>query len=162
MTMIFSSPVIRHFSDIMKLTRPLIIAGLSVLGIAVSIYLLTVHLGWWTAVCLGVGDCEMVNTSRFSEFLGLPVALWGIAAYIALFALSVAVMQNFNALWARRGLFAMAAIGVAFSLYLTYIELFVLYEVCPWCVLSAIIVTTIAVLSALELRDAELYEPETN
>ncbi|MBI4674506.1 MAG: vitamin K epoxide reductase family protein [Chloroflexi bacterium] len=146
----------------MKFSRPLVIALLALLGLAVSIYLLTVHLGLWSAVCLGVGDCEAVNTSRFSEFLGLPVALWGIGAYLTLFALSVAIMRNIFAEWARRGLFAVAAIGVAFSAYLTYIELYVLYEVCPWCVLSAIIVTLIAVLSALELRDAALYEPETS
>lgn len=145
----------------MKLTRPLIIAILSVAGIAVSAYLLTVHWGWWSAVCLGVGDCEAVNTSRFSEFLGLPVALWGIGAYVAMLLLSIAVMRNMFAPWALRGLFAVAALGIAFSIYLTYIELFVLYEVCPWCVLSAIIVTAIAVLAALELRDAEMYEPET-
>jgi uncharacterized membrane protein len=146
----------------MKLTRPLVIVILSVIGIAVSIYLLTVHLGFWNAVCLGVGNCELVNTSRFSEFLGLPVALWGIGAYIGLLALSIAVMRKMFVPWAQRGLFAVAAMGVAFSLYLTYIEVFVLHEICPWCVLSAIIVTTIAVLSAIELRDAELYEPETN
>ncbi len=146
----------------MKFSRPLSIAILSLLGLAVSTYLLTVHLGMWSAVCLGVGDCEAVNTSRFSEFLGLPVALWGMGAYITLFGLSVAVMLKLFADWARRGLFAVAAIGVAFSIYLTYIELYVLYEVCPWCVLSAIIVTVIAVLSALELREAEQYEPETN
>lgn len=146
----------------MKFSRPLVIAILSLLGLAVSIYLLTVHLGMWSAVCLGVGDCEAVNTSRFSEFLGLPVALWGMGAYIVMFGLSVAVMRNLYADWARRGLFAVAAIGVAFSIYLTYIELYVLYEVCPWCVLSALIVTAIAVLSGLELRAAEMYEPETS
>ncbi len=144
----------------MKITRPLVIAILAVAGIAVSIYLLTVHWGWWSAVCIGVGDCEAVNTSRFSEFLGLPVALWGIGAYVTMLVLSILVMLGKFTPWPQRGLFAAAAIGVAFSIYLTYIELYVLYEICPWCVLSAIIVTTIAVLSALELRVAEMYEPE--
>lgn len=139
----------------MKLSRPLLTAILSVAGIAVSIYLLTVHWGWWSAVCLGVGDCELVNTSRYSEFLGLPVALWGIGAYVALLALSLAVLWQKFSPWAQRGLFLVSAVGVAFSLYLTYIEVFVLHEICPWCVLSAIIVTTIAVLSALEMRAAE-------
>jgi uncharacterized membrane protein len=62
--------------------------------------------------------------------------------------------------WARRLVFFGAALGVAFSIYLTYIELFVLYEVCPWCVLSAILILGIAVLSALELRHASLREQE--
>jgi uncharacterized membrane protein len=137
-----------------------IIALLSVLGIAVSCYLLTVHWGWWTAVCLGVGDCEAVNTSRFSEFLGVPVALWGIGAYAMLLALSVGVWRGIALHVTRPALFVVAAGGVAFSAYLTYIELFVLYEVCPWCVLSAILVTTIAVLSALELRAGDEQEVE--
>jgi uncharacterized membrane protein len=144
----------------MKISRPLVTSILSVAGIAVSIYLLTVHWGWWTAVCLGVGNCELVNMSVYSEFLGLPVALWGIGAYIALLALSLAVLWKKFSPWAQRGLFLVSAAGVAFSLYLTYIEVFVLHEICPWCVLSAIIVTSIAVLSALELRAAEA-ETET-
>jgi uncharacterized membrane protein len=135
-----------------------IIAVLSIVGIAVSCYLLTVHWGWWSAVCLGVGDCEAVNTSRFSEFLGLPVALWGIGAYLTMLALSVGVWRGIAPHVTRPALFVVAAIGVAFSAYLTYIELFVLYEVCPWCVLSAILVTAIAILAGWELRAAEVEQ----
>jgi uncharacterized membrane protein len=62
--------------------------------------------------------------------------------------------------WARRLLFFVAALGVAFSLYLTYIEVYVLYEICPWCVLSALIVSGIAVLSVLELREASRLQAE--
>ena len=142
------------------LSRTFIISILSFAGIAVSAYLLTVHWGWWSAVCLGVGDCEAVNTSRYSEFLGIPVALFGMGAYAAILGLSIAAQRNIQPVWARRGIFGMAAIGVAFSAYLTYIELYVLYEICPWCVLSAIIVTAIAVLSALEMREAENNETE--
>src|SRR5581483_9453305 len=101
-----SSAVCFPLSVIMKLSRPLITALLSVAGIAISIYLLTVHWGWWSAVCLGVGDCELVNTSRFSEFLGLPVALWGIGAYVAIFVFSLAAMRGIEPEWARRGVFA--------------------------------------------------------
>lgn len=144
----------------MKISRLLLILALAVAGFAVSVYLLTVHLGWWNAVCLGVGDCELVNTSRFSEFLGLPVALWGMAAYVGLGVLSVAIWHRILLEWTPRLLFLGAAVGVVFSAYLTYIELFVLHEICPWCVLSAIIVSAIAVLAALELRAAN--ETETN
>lgn len=139
-------------------TRIGIIAILAVIGLAVSTYLLTVHWGWWNAVCLGVGNCELVNTSRFSEILGIPVALLGMGAYVALIALCIAVMRGIAPEWSRRGIFFVAAMGVAFSLYLTYIELYVLYEICPWCVSSAILVTLIAILSGLELRESEQYE----
>ncbi len=160
-----------------QVSRALIIGALTVCGIAVSAYLLTGHWGWWSAVCLGVGDCQAVNTSRFSEFLGLPVALLGMGAYAAMFALAAAIVLTAReqapfrsawwdenkesiAAWARRLLFFTAVMGVAFSIYLTYIELYVLYEICPWCVLSAIIVFTIALLSVVELRNAERSEAE--
>lgn len=142
----------------MNLSRPLVIALLAVVGAAVSAYLLTVHWGWWSAVCLGVGDCQAVNTSRFSEFLGLPVALLGILTYAGIFALSLCLMRGIAVEWAARALFLIAAAGVAFSIYLTYIELFVLYEVCPWCVLSALLILGIAVLSAIELNQPQNAE----
>lgn len=138
-----------------------ILLALALTGVAVSAYLLTVHWGWWSAVCLGVGDCELVNTSRYSEFLGIPVALFGMGAYAAILVLALAASRDIQPDWTRRLMFALAAVGVAFSAYLTYIELFVLHEICPWCVLSAIIIFMIAFLSAMELRDAENYEPQT-
>ena len=99
------------WNDVMNRIRPILIAALSLAGLAVSSYLLTVHWGWWTAVCLGVGNCELVNTSRFSEFRGIPVALFGMGAYVAMFAASVALWRDLYPEWARRGLFAVAAIG---------------------------------------------------
>jgi len=141
----------------MKLSRAVAIFFLALTGLAVSAYLLTVHWGWWNAVCLGVGNCELVNTSRYSEFLGFPVALLGMGVYGGMLVLSAALMRGFAVTWTPRLLFAGAAMGVAFSVYLTYIELFVLYEICPWCVLSALIVISIAVLSALELFQAPTY-----
>lgn len=138
-----------------KVSRPLAILALALGGVAVSAYLLTVHWGWWSAICLGVGDCQLVNTSRFSEFLGLPVALWGIGSYAGIVALAVGLQKKVAPLWLTRLLFVTAAMGVAFSAYLTYIEVFVLHEICPWCVLSALLIIAIAVLSALELRAVE-------
>jgi len=143
-------------------SRPLAIAILSLAGIAVSLYLLTVHWMWWSAVCLGVGDCELVNTSKYSELFGIPVALLGALTYAALLGLSLAIMRDIYPEYARRAQFALAAFGVAFSAYLTYIELFVLYEICPWCVLSAILITAIALLSGWELKDEGLEPVEAS
>jgi uncharacterized membrane protein len=134
--------------------------ALAIVGLAVSLYLLTVHWGWWVAVCLGVGNCEVVNTSTYSELLGIPVALLGALTYISLIALSTLIWKDLFAEYARLGRFFIATIGVAFSAYLTYVELFILHEICPWCVLSAILITLIAILSGLELRTSNL-EVET-
>ncbi len=127
-----------------------IMTGLALIALAIALYLLTVHWGWWTAVCLGVGNCEVVNTSRWSELFGIPVALLGSLTYIALAALSAAVARDYYADYARLGRFFIAVVGVAFSAYLTYIELYVLHEICPWCVMQAIIVTIIFILSIVE------------
>ncbi len=132
--------------------RLLAITILAAIGVLVSAYLLTVHWGWWQAVCLGVGDCESVNTSRWSELFGIPVALLGGLSYLAIIASCILVARELFAEYARMALFFIAAIGVAFSAYLTYIELFVLHAVCPWCVLSAILITAIAILTAMELQ----------
>lgn len=142
-------------------TRVMITAALAVIGLGVSLYLLTVHWSWWQAVCLGVGDCEAVNTSMYSKLLGIPVALLGALTYLAIIASSLSIWREFYAEHARIVQFMLAAIGVAFSAYLTYIELFVLGAVCPWCVLSAILITLIAILSAWELRASSAAETET-
>jgi uncharacterized membrane protein len=133
--------------------RLIAIAALAASGVAISFYLLTIHWGWWQAVCFLEGSkCEAVNLSRYSELLGIPVALLGALAYLAIIAASVMIARKMYVDQARIGLFFIAAIGVAFSAYLTSIEAFVLHQYCEWCVLSAILVTAIAILSALELR----------
>ncbi len=135
-----------------------IMTGLAALGLAISLYLLTVHWGWWNAVCLGVGNCEVVNTSMYSELLGIPVALLGALTYLSLIAIGLAVWRDLYAEYARLLRFFICAVGVAFSAYLTYIELFVLHEICPWCVMSAIIITLITILSILDYRQSAELE----
>ncbi len=130
--------------------------GLAAIALCIALYLLTVHWGWWQAVCLGVGNCEVVNTSKWSELFGIPVALLGSLTYLALIALGIAVDRDIYTDYARMGRFFIAAVGVAFSAYLTYIELYVLHEICPWCVMQAIIVTIILILSIVEYRQAPL------
>ncbi len=133
--------------------RLIAIAALALFGLGVSLYLLSVHWGWSQAVCLGIGDCEYVNTSKWSELFGIPVALLGAGAYIALMVTAVLDWRDLYAEYARRAQFFIAAVGVAFSAYLTYIELYVLQEICPWCVFSAIAITLIAGLSLWGLRE---------
>ncbi len=130
------------------------ITALSVAGLGISIYLLMVH---WAiigqAICLGVGDCEYVNTSRYSELFGIPVALLGGLTYLAFIALGLLIWREMVEAYTRLALFFVAVIGFVFSMYLTYVEVAILHEICPWCVFSAIIITIITVLSFLELRE---------
>jgi uncharacterized membrane protein len=127
--------------------------ALSLLGFAVSLYLLSVHWGWWEAACLGSGECEVVNLSRYSELLGVPVALLGAFTYLCIGLSGMLMLRDRVASYAARAQFFLAMMGIAFSVYLTAIELFVLHAVCPWCVSSAILITLIGILSLWTLRD---------
>ena len=97
-----------------------------------------------------------MNTSRWATFLGLPVAAWGLAAYIALFTIAMAGTADRYAgsqtlSWL---LVAIAGWSVVFSAWLTYIELFVIHAICIWCVTSAFILLAILVVSVVDLRSA--------
>ncbi|RME47237.1 MAG: vitamin K epoxide reductase family protein [Chloroflexi bacterium] len=125
----------------------------SALGMLVSAYLTWIHWSGSKAFCAGVGDCESVNTSAYSEVSGIPVALLGFGMYAALFALSVYGRRVNPEMLATVALavFGISLAGVLYSAYLTYIELAVLHAICPWCVTSAILITLIFVLSLREV-----------
>jgi len=86
-----------------------------------------------------------VQLSRWATFLGLPVAVWGAGYYALVFGLALAGVQD---RWAdsRRlstALVVVTAWGVLFSLWLTYLELFVIHAICRWCVVSATLAVTL-------------------
>ena len=133
----------------------MIVAALALAGIFISIYLTLYKLGVIGELSCSVGSCETVNTSRWSVFLGLPVAAWGVLFYIDVFAVALlGTMPKWeNEPVISIALVAQAAIGVLFSAWLTYLELAVIYAICIWCVASAVIVTVIFVVSVADLRD---------
>jgi uncharacterized membrane protein len=91
-------------------------------------------------------DCDLVNHSVYSRFLGMPVALIGLMGYLALFAMT---------LWRDRFIARLRAaaawIGLGFALYLTYIEAHVLAVWCLLCIGSLIAISGIAVVSTVAL-----------
>ncbi len=127
---------------------------LALVGLLVATYLWLYKIGVLGELQCGTGDCEYVQTSRYAELFGIPVAFYGVVGYVALFAAGLAGLQPRFATDRRvaAGLAALASVGFAFTLYLTAIELFVLHAVCRWCVGSAVIMTAIWVLSIAQLR----------
>jgi uncharacterized membrane protein len=110
-------------------------------GAVVSALALQVHYSTATEPCdiNAKWDCGIVNHSPFAEILHVPVAAIGIAGYLAMVELSLS---------RRKRLLAGLALGaLGFSLYLTYIEKYVLEVYCIYCVTSLGIITLIAVLS---------------
>lgn len=129
--------------------------GLTLLGLGVSIYLTWVKVTNNLAACGPIGDCESVNSSRYAEIAGIPVALLGALGYLAVLAFLVAErwlprqIENLHL-----AVFGIALIGTLYSAYLTYIEVAVLRAVCPYCVISAVAMTAIFIISILRLRAA--------
>lgn len=111
------------------------LAALALAGLAVSGYLTWVHYAELEPFCTGISDCERVQRSDYAELAGVPVALIGAAGYLAILV----------SLWLRPEVTALLAyIGVAFSGYLTWAELFRIEAICQWCVASALIIVLLA------------------
>ncbi len=132
-------------------------------GLFISAYLLLYRMGLYGEIVCGSGSCETVQASEYALFLGLPVAGWGVAWYVAVFLLAfLSTKPRFvAAMWPPRLLFLLAAGGLVFSAYLTYVELFVLDAICWWCVTSAV-VTLVIFLLAVPWPPAREVGPETS
>jgi len=125
---------------------------LAVLGLLDSIYLVWVKYTGTYALCGPIGNCESVNTSQYSEIFGIPISLLGAGAYAIIIVLLL--LENRGQFWAEFGsmiVFGMSLIGVLYSIYLTYIEIAVLKAICPYCVISAIILVILLLLSGIRL-----------
>jgi uncharacterized membrane protein len=129
-------------------------AVLSLVGLFVSAYLYLYKIGRIGTLACGAGGCETVQMSVWSRFAGVEVALIGVVGYALLFGVALTGLRP--GLTARRWpaqlLAALAAGGVVFTLYLTYLEFFVIHAICRWCVGSAVIIVALFALALLELR----------
>jgi protein-disulfide isomerase/uncharacterized membrane protein/rhodanese-related sulfurtransferase len=129
--------------------RRSLIFALTLVGLFDSLYLLWVYASPSHAmVCLGSG-CDEVRASRFAHFLGLPTPLYGVLIYgvLALLVFAEPLVSAGLAAWVRRGIVAISAAGVAASAGLTAIEAWVIHAWCAWCVVQAIAIVLIFVLS---------------
>lgn len=127
------------------------LAGLGLAGVAVTAYLLSVRWGSVQLYC-STGGCETVQSSSYSELLGVPVAATGLLAYLALAASAFS-----TAPLVRVGAAALALASVAFSAYLLVVQLVVIDAVCDWCIANDVISSLVALLAVGRLlRPAEL------
>ncbi|NOX63775.1 MAG: vitamin K epoxide reductase [Chloroflexi bacterium] len=124
--------------------RAWIFPTLALAGLGVSFYMAYVEVAHASAVCGPIGDCNIVQQSPYARLFGmLPIGVLGVMGYLAILALWF--WQRFSperlAEPARRLLAILLLFGVAFSLYLTFLEPFVIGAVCMWCLSSALIMT---------------------
>jgi uncharacterized membrane protein len=126
---------------------------LALIGLVDSIYLSYIKLANQAASCAIFGGCEAVNNSRFAAVGGVPVAVIGAAGYLLILVLLYLDRPGAGGSEAVRfAFFGVTLAGTLYSIYLTYIEFFVLEAVCPFCVLSAVAMVGLFVISLVRLR----------
>ncbi len=147
-----------------ELTRPdWIVLGLALAGLAVAGYLTALKLGGTQAfLCRDGSGCDLVQASRYSVLAGVPTAMWGAGIYLAIAVL--AAMPRTPRRW--QSAFMLASGAVAFSLYLTFISIFVIGATCPYCLASGGIAVALLVVMvwrrpAAQGRQAAAYKPGT-
>ncbi len=123
---------------------------LCVIGLAVAGYLAYVETTNTEAVCGPVGDCNTVQQSQYAHLFGiLPIGLLGMVGYILF--LAAWYVQKFLsgklADYGALGMLVMATFGTLFSVYLTFLEPFVIGATCAWCLASAVVMTILMLLS---------------
>jgi uncharacterized membrane protein len=118
--------------------------GAVVIGLLDTIYLIIFDLTRSEAMCLGNGGCLVVQNSRYSQVYGIPISFIGLAGYLAI--LAVLAFENRYQIFREYGkllAFGMSLTGFLYSLYLTYLELYVIHAICPFCVVSAVAMTIV-------------------
>jgi uncharacterized membrane protein len=136
------------------MNRRMAMVLVSLAGFFVALYLYLYKIGKIGVLACGTGACETVQLSPQSRFLGVEVALIGVVGYAALLGLSLVSLQpRFGGRhWSVLGLLIGTGGALLFTLYLKYLELFVIHAICRWCVASAAFVAVLFGLAVIEWR----------
>jgi uncharacterized membrane protein len=123
---------------------------LALLGLGVAGYLAYVETQQVTAICGPVGDCNTVQQSAYAWLFGLiPIGVLGLVGY-ATILIVWGVAHRGGGQWAVLAwlaLLAMTFFGTLFSIYLTFLEPFVIGATCAWCLTSAVVMTLLLALT---------------
>jgi uncharacterized membrane protein len=114
---------------------------LSMLGLALTVYLTTAHYLGATLPCTVTHGCEVVLNSKYAVALGLPLSAWGAMFYFVV-AVVALLANNYRA--AKKILTVLLAVGTLISLVLLTLQFFVIKSVCQYCLVSDLL--TIALL----------------
>jgi uncharacterized membrane protein len=118
-----------------------VMIGLTVAGVALAAYLTYVHYAGIKPACTAGESCLKVQTSQWSMLDGVPVALIGLIGYVFILGSLLAPDREES----RLATLGLTLIGVGFSGYLTYRELFSIHAVCEECATSAVILTVLLI-----------------
>jgi uncharacterized membrane protein len=125
-------------------------ALLSLFGLADALYLTIEHVTGQSVRCTILAGCSAVLSSPYAVVAGIPLAAVGAAAYFTVFSLIVLTLFGYGI----AGKLLLPVVGAMFlvSLWLIYLQAFVIREFCQYCLLSALITTTLLVLVVLGRR----------
>ncbi len=125
-------------------------ALVSLIGLADAIYLTVEHLSGRSVKCTLVSGCSEVLSSSYASFNGLPLAGFGAAAYFVVF--SAATLAAFNYKGAGKFALLVSSLMFLFTLWLIYLQAFVIKAFCQFCLLSALVTTVMTILIVMANR----------
>ena len=129
------------------------IAVVALAGTAVAAYLTYVHYQPDALICTSSGGCETVQESSYAELAGIPVALLGLIAWVA-----VLVLVAWDSELARTLVAALALGAAAFALYLVTLQAFVIDAWCDWCLVNDVVLIPLLLIHAVRrvLREPDV------
>jgi uncharacterized membrane protein len=125
---------------------------LACLGVLDATYLLVYKLTGNNGMCWGNGGCHDVNFSSYSEIGGIPVSVFGIVTFLVI--AGILLLEPRLIIAKENGplaIFGIGLAGVAFTAYLTWLEVYVIHAICPFCVATAVIIALIFILAVIRL-----------
>jgi|SRR6476646_5621107 uncharacterized membrane protein len=125
---------------------------LTILGLLVSIYMTIFKITNNAKMCIGSHGCSVVNSSRYSEVNGIPVAVLGVVGYAAI--LAVLLLERRPGFFQQNGtllFFGLSLTGFLFTLYLIFVEVALIKAYCPFCITSQAAMTLIFIISVIRL-----------
>lgn len=122
------------------------VAALALVGAGIAGYLTYTRYAHVTIACT-TGGCETVQSSDYAEIVGIPVAVLGLAGYLGIFATTL-----FPGELARVAGAGLALGGLAFSVYLIFVQVFAIGAFCQWCLASDVVMALLAAVTLARLR----------
>lgn len=128
---------------------------LLVIGVIITGYLSYEHLAGGSVVCVGGNaafDCDAVNSSIYSKFMGIYVGYLGLAADLIMIAIlllepRIAVLRSYGATI----VFGIVLLGWLYHDYLTYVSFAILQHLCIWCLSEHTIMTLLLIVSSIRV-----------
>jgi uncharacterized membrane protein len=125
-------------------------ALVSLAGLADAIYLTVEHLSGRSVRCTIVSGCSEVLSSSYASVGGVPLAMIGAAAYFTVFSLAVLAAYRYKG--AAKLLTVIVGLMFITTLWLLYLQAFVIKHFCQFCLLSALVILVLTALVAIALR----------